>query len=69
MFIVSNYADVIKNSSLLVNKLWINNSNKNQILDPISCIIRLGMLNFKEKGSKVSINDNKISFHGNRFFF
>ena len=68
MLNVSSYADLIKNSSLLVSTLWRNNSNKNQILDPISCIIRLGMLNFKEKGSKVSINENKISFHENKFF-
>lgn len=67
MLNVSSYADLIKNGSLIVSSLWKGNNNKNQILDPISCIIRLGMLSFKKKGSKVSINDNKISFHDNKF--
>lgn len=68
MLNVSSYTDLIKNGSLIVNSLWKSNNNKNQILDPISCIIRLGMLSYKSEGSKVSINDNKISFHENRFF-
>lgn len=33
-----------------------------QIIDPLSCIIRLGLLNFKEKGTKISICNNKIYF-------
>lgn len=33
-----------------------------QILDPLSSIIRLALLNFKEKGSKISISNNRIYF-------
>lgn len=33
-----------------------------QILDPVSCIVRLGLLTFKEKGTKISISNNKIYF-------
>ena len=65
---ISSYTNLIQNGSLIINSIWKTNNNKNQILDPISCIIRLGMLSFKKKGSKVSINDNKISFHDNKFF-
>ena len=36
-----------------------NNNNK-QILDPLSSIIRLALLNYKEKGCKISIYNNKI---------
>ena len=68
MLNATGYTELIKSGSLLVNSLWRSNNNKNQILDPISCIIRLGMLSYKHEGSKISINDNKISFHENRFF-
>ena len=68
MLNATSYTELIKSGSLLVNSLWRSNNNKNQILDPISCIIRLGMLSYKHEGSKISINDNKISFHENRFF-
>jgi hypothetical protein len=33
-----------------------------QILDPLTCIIRLGTLSFQEKGTKVSIHQNNINF-------
>jgi len=33
-----------------------------QILDPLSCIIRLGLLTFKDKYTKISIANNKIYF-------
>jgi hypothetical protein len=63
----TSYTELLKSGSLIVNSIRRNN-NKNQILDPISCIIRLGMMSFKPEGSKISINDNKITFHDNKFF-
>jgi len=51
----------IMNSFLAENK-------KNQILEPLSCLIRLAMLGFKDKGVKISINQNKISFHEPSFY-
>ena len=37
--------------------------NKSFILDPLSVIIRLGILSFKPRGCKISINDNKIRYN------
>ena len=36
---------------------------KNAILDPLSCMVRLAILAFKPKGTKISFSNNKISFH------
>lgn len=41
----------------------INPKEKNTILEPLTCIIKLGILSFKTKGTKVSINNNRITFH------
>lgn len=35
---------------------------KNMILDPLTSIIRISILSFKEDGTKISINNNKISY-------
>ena len=35
---------------------------KNMILDPLTCIIRLAILAFKPPGTKISINNNKITY-------
>jgi len=40
----------------------INPDSHKQILDPLSCIVRLGLLTFKEKCTKISISHNKIYF-------
>lgn len=45
----------------VINSLMHQDSNK-QILDPMSCIVRLGLLIFKEKCTKISIANNKIYF-------
>ena len=45
----------------LINSIMHGDYHK-QILDPLSCIVRLGLLTFKEKGTKISIANNKIYF-------
>ena len=46
---------------------FINNffkeTDKNFILDPLSCVIRLAILSFKPSGTKISITRNKISYN------
>ena len=38
--------------------------NKNYyIIEPLTCIIRLGILSYKEIGTKISISNHKISYH------
>jgi len=40
-----------------------NTTYNKQILDPLTTLIKIALLNFKDKGTKLSINANKISFH------
>lgn len=37
--------------------------NKNLILEPMCCLLKLILLQFKEKGTKISVIDNSIQFN------
>ena len=47
----------------IIDNIFNTKNDKNYIIDPLTCIIRLSMLYFKETGTKISINDNKIKFN------
>jgi hypothetical protein len=49
-------------ASLLTNK-----KERNFILDPLTCVIRVAVLSFKPKGTKISISDNRIEYHDPNF--
>lgn len=51
----------IMGTKSLINSI-LNIDNRKQILDPFSCIIRLALLSFKERGTKISVSNNKIYF-------
>jgi len=40
-----------------------DHTNKNLILEPLSCVLRIILLHYKEKGTKISIVDNGISYN------
>ena len=40
-----------------------NNQQKNLILEPLCCLLKLILLQFKERGTKISIIDNSIQFN------
>ena len=40
-----------------------NNNKKHLILDPLCCILKLIMLQYKGKGTKLSISNNSLSFN------
>ena len=40
----------------------------NVLLEPLSCIFRMGLLNYKEEGVKISIINNSIQYHENTFY-
>ena len=42
---------------------FFRDNNSNLILDPLSCVIRISVLSFKPIGTKISINNNKISYN------
>jgi hypothetical protein len=48
---------------MFYNSIFVENKKKNIILEPISCIVKLIILNYKEAGTKVSISDNSIDFY------
>jgi len=39
------------------------NTQKNLILEPLCCILKLILLQFKENGTKISVSDNSITFN------
>lgn len=39
------------------------NTQKNLILEPLCCILKLILLQFKEQGTKISVSDNSITFN------
>ena len=53
----------------LYNKIqkWMNKEKSSNdflyILEPLSCVIRIGLLSYKPDGSKISISNNKIYYN------
>lgn len=45
----------------IYNSLFVK-SEKNSIVDPFSCMVRLAVLNFKPTGTKISFNNNRLSY-------
>ena len=43
------------------------NEHGKQILEPLSCMIRLAILSFKENGTKISICGNRITYQTYNF--
>ena len=48
--------------NMLAN-LFTQTDNKNIILEPISCIIKLVLLDYKTEGTKISISNNSIDYY------
>jgi len=56
--------DIISlNTSIVYNLFtnWKNNKDKNIIIDPMACLIKLSILSFYPSGTKISISDNMIN--------
>ena len=45
-----------------LRNIFTTKRERNIIIDPFSCIIKLCLLNILPKGTKISIYDNKIYF-------
>lgn len=46
-----------------LSKWAVSSKEKNIIIDPLSCFIKLGLLNFYPIGTKISITNNQITFN------
>ena len=42
--------------------------DNNMILEPLACIFRMALLNYKDDGMKISIINNSIQYHDNTFY-
>lgn len=56
--LINNTYNYIKNYSLVGNK----HRTKSNILDPVSTVIRISLLHYKQKGTKISISNNSIKY-------
>ena len=53
----------VKYYNMFYSALFTENKSKNIILEPISCIVKLIILNYKSEGTKISIANNSIDFY------
>ena len=54
--------DFLKENIEFIKSFIFNSEVKNYVLDPLTCIVRCAILSFKPVGTKLSINQNKITF-------
>ncbi len=54
--------DYLRENVEMLRAFFFNKEVKNSVLDPLTCIIRCAILSFKPVGTKLSINNNRISF-------
>jgi len=50
-------------SEYLLKYIKVAPDKKNHLIEPMCCLIRLGILNFKEPGTKIRIYDNSINYY------
>tara|TARA_Y100000590_G_scaffold469976_1_gene661058 strand:- start:2185 stop:2856 length:672 start_codon:yes stop_codon:yes gene_type:complete len=53
----------VKYYTMFYNALFKENKSKNIILEPISCVVKLILLNYKSEGTKIAIGYNSIDFY------
>ena len=53
----------VKYYTMFYSHIFPGNKSKNIILEPISCIVKLILLNYKKEGTKISISNNSIDFY------
>ena len=46
-----------------IMKLFKETDERNSILDPLTCLVRLAVLSFKPSGTKISVSSNSISYN------
>ncbi len=46
-----------------LKSMFMAKKEKNTIIDPFSCLIKLALLKFMDKGTKISVHDNRIYFN------
>jgi hypothetical protein len=57
----------IPNIPNIASLLYSTNTTKNKILEPLNCLLRLSLLQYKPKGTKLSIHENSILYNEKSF--
>ena len=58
--LTSYFTELAFKTFTIFDNLFKVNNDKNFIIDPLTCMIRLAMLSFKESGTKISIFDKSL---------
>ena len=53
----------LKYYDMFYSTIFSENKSKNIILEPISCVVKLILLNYKNEGTKIAIGNNSIDFY------
>ncbi len=61
---ISTMDQIYKFYDLLPN----NDVSKNLLLEPLSCILKISLLQYKPLGTKISVTNNSLQFHEPSFF-
>jgi adenosine deaminase len=46
-----------------LKSMFMAKKEKNTIIDPFSCLVKLALLKFMDQGTKISVHDNRIYFN------
>ena len=66
---VSDLIKSTKSSAMsFLNRIKMEKVRNDDIMDPVSCVVRLCILNYLPKGTKISFSRNKINFQEPWFF-
>tara|TARA_Y100000389_G_scaffold129980_1_gene127402 strand:+ start:32299 stop:32931 length:633 start_codon:yes stop_codon:yes gene_type:complete len=58
-----NTLSSIKNMYKVYELLPTQDSSKQLILEPLSCVLKLSLLQYKNKGTKISVSNNSVKFN------
>jgi len=58
----NNIKLLYKGTTNIFNIMNSQKNKKNLILEPLTCLIRISMINFKKEGTKLGISNNSIYF-------
>jgi len=62
------FSDLIASGAMhSIKTMFLNKKEKNIIIDPFSCLVKLALLKFLDKGTKISVHDNRIYFNTPNF--
>ena len=62
----SKWSNLLEKANIILHGWSVN--NKNFVLDPLTCMIRLAMLSHLPEGTKISIQQNRVTYNNASIF-